>query len=551
MQQQKQQSKMQNDEIDAADSYEAGAASDASSSSGSSEITPEDGESRQEAEHARWYTDTILQSQLADYSSVRGCMVIRPYGYALWENIQQALDGMIKETGHENAYFPLFIPESFLKKEAQHVEGFAPECAVVTHGGGKKLDEPLIVRPTSETIINHTFAKWIQSWRDLPLLINQWANVVRWEMRTRLFLRTSEFLWQEGHTAHATATEAQREALTMLEVYRRLAEDWLALPVLVGEKSEAERFAGAVRTYCIEALMRDGKALQAGTSHFLGQNFAKAFEIKFQSQGGGLEYVWQTSWGASTRLIGAIILGHGDEKGLMLPPKVAPIQVVIVPIYKTDEEKSKIIQACRKLVEQVKNTRWSAGDYSANIRIKIDEREQFTPGWKFNHWEQKGVPIRLNLGPKDIDKGVVEIIRRDTGEKMRDVPQASLAEDLPKLLEAVHNGLYQRALKYRQENTHQVGNYAEFQKVIDEKGGFIEANWCGKGECEAQIKADTKATIRAMLFNDSDSNSGAAGGGASGAGAVGASGVAGARVTGNCIRCDSNAARRAFFARAY
>src|SRR5262249_20488736 len=362
-------------------------------------------EKGKEAERARWYTDTILQTELAEYSPVKGCMVIRPYGYALWENIQRALDQMIKDTGHQNAYCPMFIPESFLKKEEEHVEGFAPECAVVTHGGGKELEEPLIVRPTSETIINHMFAKWVQSWRDLPILINQWANVVRWEMRTRLFLRTTEFLWQEGHTAHATAEEAEEEARKMLGVYKDLAENWLALPVLTGEKTEKERFAGAVRTYCIEAMMRDGKALQAGTSHFLGQNFAKAFEIQFQDKDGNLEYAWQTSWGVSTRLVGAIVLGHGDDKGLILPPKVAAIQFGIVPIYKTDDERGLVSEHAARLARELSE---------AGFRVHFDDRDNYTPGFKFNHWEQKGVPIRINIGPKDIANEVVEIARRDT-----------------------------------------------------------------------------------------------------------------------------------------
>jgi prolyl-tRNA synthetase len=440
---------------------------------------------------AKWYTSTILEAELADYAPVKGCMVIRPYGYALWERIQAALDAMIKATGHQNAYFPLFIPESFLKKEAQHVEGFAPECAVVTHGGGKKLEEPLIVRPTSETIINHMFSKWVQSWRDLPILINQWANVVRWEMRTRLFLRTLEFLWQEGHTAHATADEAEEEAKKMLECYRVLAEDWLALPVLTGEKTEKERFAGAVRTYCIEALMRDGKALQAGTSHFLGQNFAKAFDIKFQSAEGGLEYAWQTSWGASTRLVGAIILGHGDDKGLILPPKVAPIQVVIVPIYKSDEEKASVMERCQAIAEQLKDV----------ARVHLDARDNYTPGFKFNHWEQKGVPIRLNIGPKDVANNVVEIARRDTREKIRGVAQAGLANEIAGLLEAVQKNIFNSALEYRKANTHFAKDYKEFQQILSEKTGFIEAYWAGSNEDEAKVKEETKATIRVIPFD--------------------------------------------------
>jgi prolyl-tRNA synthetase len=448
-------------------------------------------ESEKEQERSKWYTDIVQQAELADYAPVKGCMVIKPYGYALWERIQGALDGMIKETGHQNAYFPLLIPESFLKKEAQHVEGFAPECAVVTHGGGKKLEEPLIVRPTSETIINHMFSKWVQSWRDLPLLINQWANVVRWEMRTRLFLRTLEFLWQEGHTAHATADEAEAEAKQMLEVYRTLAEDWLALPVLTGEKTERERFAGAVRTYCIEALMRDGKALQAGTSHFLGQNFAKAFDIKYQSKEGGLEFVWQTSWGVSTRLIGAIILGHGDDKGLILPPKVAPIQVVIVPIYKTDEEKASVFACCERIAAELK----------PSVRVHFDNRDNYTPGFKFNHWEQKGVPIRLNIGPKDVAQNVVEIARRDTREKIRGVAQASVANEIAGLLIAIQKNIFNSALEYRKANTHFAKDYAEMKELLDKKAGFVEAYFDGTSDDEAKIKEETKATVRVVPFN--------------------------------------------------
>lgn len=476
----------------------------------------QDDEKGKDAERARWYTDTILQSELADYSPVKGCMVIRPYGYALWEHIQRSLDQMIKDTGHSNAYFPLFIPESFMAKEKEHVEGFAPECAVVTHGGGKKLEEPLIVRPTSETIINFMFAKWVQSWRDLPILINQWANVVRWEMRTRLFLRTTEFLWQEGHTAHATAEEAEEEAQRMLGVYRDFAEGYMALPVLTGEKTANERFAGAVRTYSIEAMMRDAKALQAGTSHFLGQNFAKAFDIKYQSAEGGLEYAWQTSWGVSTRLVGAIILGHGDEKGLILPPRLAPIQAVIVPIYKSDEEKSKVFERCAQLQEQLK----------ASVRVHFDRREQYTPGWKFNHWEQKGVPVRLNVGPRDVANNVVEIARRDTGEKLRNVSMSGLENELAKLLVAVQQGIYDRALQFRKENTREVADYAEFKSSLEERNGFIEAPWCGSSACEGAVKDDTKATIRVIPFGSD-------------------------RVEGKCIKCGGASERKVVFAKAY
>ncbi len=473
-------------------------------------------EKGKEAERARWYTDTILQSELADYSPVKGCMVIRPYGYALWEQIQKALDQMIKDTGHSNAYFPMLIPESFMTKEKDHVEGFAPECAVVTHGGGKKLEEPLIVRPTSETIINYMFAKWVQSWRDLPLLINQWANVVRWEMRTRMFLRTTEFLWQEGHTAHATAAEAEEEAQRMLGVYKDFAENWMALPVLTGEKTETERFAGAVRTYSIEAMMRDAKALQAGTSHFLGQNFAKAFEIRFQQAEGGLEYAWQTSWGVSTRLVGAIILGHGDEKGLILPPRLAPIQIVIVPIYKSDAEKATVLERC----DQVYNT------LKPIARVHLDRREQYTPGWKFNHWEQKGVPVRINIGPKDVAANVVEIARRDTGEKMRGVQMDGLEKQLEQLLSTVQASIFERALAFRKENTRQIADYADFKSIMEEKNGFVEAHWCGKTACEASIKEETKATIRVIPFDWK-------------------------AVDGKCIRCGTATDKRVVLAKAY
>lgn len=448
-----------------------------------------------ESDRSKWYTDTILQAELADYAPVKGCMVIRPYGYALWEQIQTALDRMIKETGHSNAYFPLLIPESFMTKEKEHVEGFAPECAVVTHGGGKKLEEPLVIRPTSETIINHMFAKWVQSWRDLPILINQWANVVRWEMRTRLFLRTLEFLWQEGHTAHASEVEAEEEARKMLEVYRILAEDWLALPVLTGTKTERERFAGAVRTYCIEALMRDGKALQAGTSHFLGQNFAKAFEIQFQNRDGVLEHAWQTSWGVSTRLVGAIVLGHGDDKGLILPPKIAPIQVVIVPIYKTDAEKDTVTAKCREIETML----------NPHARVHFDARDNYTPGFKFNHWEQKGVPLRLNIGPKDVANNVVEIARRDSGEKIRNVSQSSLIEEVPALLATIQKAIFERALKFRADNTVSVSSYDEFKKVLAEKNVFVEAYWAGSSDDEGQVKDETKATIRCIPFAQSNS----------------------------------------------
>jgi prolyl-tRNA synthetase len=466
---------------------------------------------------SRWYTDTVINAELADYAPVKGCMVIKPYGYALWENIKDALDRMIKDTGHQNAYFPLFIPESFLKKEAEHVEGFAPECAVVTHGGGKKLEEPYVVRPTSETIINYMFAKWVQSWRDLPLLINQWANVVRWEMRTRLFLRTAEFLWQEGHTAHATEIEAEEEARKMLEVYRQLAEDWLALPVLTGEKTERERFAGAVRTYCIEAMMKDGKALQAGTSHFLGQNFAKAFGIEFQNQSGQLEHAWQTSWGVSTRLVGAVVLGHGDDKGLILPPKIAPTQVVIVPIYKTDQEKDTVLQNCRTLAQTLKEQ---------NVRVHLDDRDNLTPGYKFNHWELRGVPIRLNVGPRDVASKVVEIARRDTGEKIRGVAQNNIAFEIEGLLGAIQKSMFERAKNFRSDNTHEARDYAEFKDILGKGNYFIQCYFDGNSEDEGRIKEETKATVRCIPF-------------------------AQANTPGKCMYTGRDTARRVIFARSY
>jgi prolyl-tRNA synthetase len=468
-------------------------------------------------EDENWYSNAVRNAELADYSPVKGCMVIRPYGYALWENIQRALDKMIKDTGHQNAYFPMFIPESFLQKEKEHVEGFAPECAVVTHGGGKKLEEPLIVRPTSETIINHMFAKWVQSWRDLPLLINQWANVVRWEMRTRLFLRTTEFLWQEGHTAHATPEEAEEETLKMLEVYRQLSEEWLALPVLTGRKTENERFRGAVRTYCIEAMMRDGKALQAGTSHNLGQNFAKAFGIQFQSKEGPLEFAWQTSWGVSTRLVGALVLGHGDEKGLILPPKIAPHQVVIVPIYKTDEEKATVLERCRQIEAQLKD----------KVRVHLDARDQHTPGYKFNHWEVRGVPVRFNIGPKDVANNVVEVAIRHSGEKVRGVSQDGLLEHTLQLLDKVQKDLFERALQFRKDNTREAKSYDEFKQILDKDAGFINAPWCKDDACELKIKEETKATIRCIPFDWKP--------------APGS----------KCIRCDKDTDQRVVFARAY
>lgn len=461
--------------------------------------------SRQQ-DYSQWYNDLILKGGLADYSAVRGCMVIKPYGYALWENMRDQLDKMFKETGHENAYFPLFIPKSFLSKEAAHVEGFAKECAVVTHyrlindpnGGGiivdpeAKLEEELIIRPTSETIIWNTYKTWIQSYRDLPLLINQWANVVRWEMRTRLFLRTAEFLWQEGHTAHATAQEAIDETLQMLNVYAAFAEEWMAMPVIKGVKSINERFAGAEDTYCIEALMQDGKALQAGTSHFLGQNFAKAFDVKFSDKQNKLDYVWATSWGVSTRLIGALVMAHSDDEGLVLPPKLAPIQVVFIPIYKGEEQKKLIDEKVKELMIKFK---------AIGIKVKYDDNDNNRPGWKFAEYEMKGVPVRIAIGARDLEKNVVEVARRDTKEKMT-VSIDGLAEAIFVLLNDIQKNIYSKAKKYRDKNISRADTWEEFEKLLDGPGGFISAHWDGTAETENKIKELTKATIRCIPLNN-------------------------------------------------
>jgi prolyl-tRNA synthetase len=485
--------------------------------------------SSREDNYSQWYTDLVTKADLAENSAVRGCMVIKPYGYAIWERMQAALDKMFKDTGHQNAYFPLFIPKSFFSKEASHVEGFAKECAVVTHyrlknsedGKGivvdedARLEEELIVRPTSETIIWDTYRNWIQSYRDLPLLINQWANVVRWEMRTRLFLRTAEFLWQEGHTAHATMEEAVAEAEQMLRVYAEFAEDWMALPVLQGVKSPNERFAGAVETYCIEALMQDGKALQAGTSHFLGQNFAKAFDVKFLSRENKQEYVWATSWGVSTRLMGALVMAHSDNNGLVVPPKLAPYQVVIVPIYRNDEQmKSISVKALeiKKLLE------------SRNIRVKFDDRDTQKPGFKFTEWEFKGVPLRIAIGPRDLENETVEVARRDTLEKevlqMKDIDQK-----VENLLEQIQKNLYQKALDFRNMSTFKVDSWVDFLEQI-EKGGFILAHWDGTPETEQKIKEETKATIR-LIPIDGDPKEG------------------------TCVYSGRPSKQRVYFARAY
>lgn len=443
-------------------------------------------------DYSKWYIDIVTRAELADYSPVKGCMVIRPNGYALWENIQNILDRMFKDTGHVNAYFPLLIPESFMHKEAEHVEGFAPECAVVTHGGGKKLDESLYIRPTSETIIWSMYSKWINSYRDLPLLINQWANVLRWEMRTRLFLRTTEFLWQEGHTAHATEQEALEETYRMLDVYSDFAENFMAIPVLKGIKSENERFAGAVETFCIEALMQDGKALQAGTSHFLGQNFAKAFDVKFASKEGKLEHVWATSWGVSTRLVGALIMAHSDDNGLVLPPKLAPIQIVIVPIYKNNEQQKLVFNKAKEIKKTLE---------AQNLLVKFDDRDTHKPGWKFNEYEFKGVPVRIAIGPRDVENGTVEIARRDLLTK-EIVAVDQIVPRVSSLLHDIQDTLFKRALSFREENTRHAGTWKEFTEILDNKGGFILAHWDGTAETEQKIKEETKATIRCIPFDD-------------------------------------------------
>lgn len=453
-------------------------------------------------DYSEWYNELVKKADLAEHSDVRGCMVIKPYGYAIWEKMQAELDRMFKETGHSNAYFPLFVPKSYLSKEAAHVKGFAKECAVVTHyrlknaedGSGlivdpdAKLEEELIVRPTSETVIWNTYKKWIQSYRDLPLLINQWANVVRWEMRTRLFLRTTEFLWQEGHTAHATSQEAVDETLQMLDVYAEFAENYMAMPVIKGVKTESERFPGALDTYCIEALMQDGKALQAGTSHFLGQNFAKAFDVKFANKEGKLDLVWGTSWGVSTRLMGALIMAHSDDDGLVLPPKLAPIQVVIVPIYKGDDQKAAISEKAEAMVKALR---------AKGISVKYDDRDTHKPGWKFAEYELKGVPLRIAMGPRDLENGTVELARRDL--KTKEVVAIDGIEDkVENLLVEIQETIYKKAFDFRRGLTTQVDDYAEFKKVLDEKGGFVEAHWDGSAETEAQIKEETKATIRCI-----------------------------------------------------
>lgn len=482
-------------------------------------------------DYSLWYNELVKKADLAEHSDVRGCMVIKPYGYSIWEKMQQALDKMFKDTGHTNAYFPLFVPKSLFEAEEQNAEGFAKECAIVSHyrlkndpnKPGKlmvdpeaKLEEELVVRPTSEAIIWSTYKKWIQSYRDLPLLINQWANVVRWEMRTRLFLRTAEFLWQEGHTAHATADEAVKETVQMLDVYADFAENFMAMPVIKGRKSEGERFPGAVDTYCIEAMMQDGKALQAGTSHFLGQNFAKAFNVQFASREGKLEYVWGTSWGVSTRLMGALIMAHSDDDGLILPPRLAPIHVVIVPIFKTDDEQSRISAKAEEIMGLLRKN---------GLSVKYDNRDTHKPGFKFAEWELKGVPVRIAIGPRDLENGTAEIARRDTKEK-KTIRLDEVASTIPSLLEEIQQNIYGRSKKFRDEKTTEVNSFDEFKKVLDDKGGFVSAHWDGTIETEQAIKEKTKATIRCIPLT-------------------------GKEEAGKCVYSGKPSGRRVLFARAY
>lgn len=467
---------------------------------------------KQSEDFSQWYTDVILKADLVDYSPVKGCMVIKPHGYAIWENMQREMDQRFKATGHKNAYFPLFIPESLLQKEAEHVEGFAPEVAWVTAGGKEELAERIAVRPTSETIICSMYSKWIRSYRDLPVLYNQWCNVVRWEKSTRPFLRTSEFLWQEGHTAHADEKDAEEETLKMLEVYREFAENVLAVPVIVGRKSEKEKFAGALRTYTMEALMLDGKALQAGTSHNLGQHFAKVFDIQYLDRDGELKYVWTTSWGTSTRMVGGVIMVHGDDRGLVLPPKVAPCQAVIVPVA---QHKDGVLEKAQELYSALKET----------FRVELDDRDTYSPGWKFNEWELKGVPVRLEIGPRDIQKNQAVVVRRDTGEKT-EMSLDGIAENLNKLMQDIHNSIYAKALRFREENTHVALTFEDFQNIIEKKPGFVKAMWCGSPACEAEIKAKTGATTRCLPFEQE-------------------------KLGDTCVVCGEKADKMAYYARAY
>ena len=440
--------------------------------------------------YSQWYLDVISAGKLADYAPVKGCMVIRPSGFAIWEAMQARLDRMFKETGHVNAYFPLLIPKHFMEKEAEHVEGFSPECAVVTHGGGKELEEPLMIRPTSETVIGHMYSQWIQSYRDLPVLINQWCNVLRWEMRTRLFLRTSEFLWQEGHTAHETEEEAQEETMRMLEIYRRFQEEDLAIPVIPGLKTESEKFPGAIATYCIEAMMQDGKALQAGTSHNLGQNFAKAFDITFLDRKNEQSHAWTTSWGVSTRMIGGLIMTHSDDDGLIIPPRIAPVQVVIIPIFTNDSERAETKAFAESIAERLKSR-------LDRLKVVIDHRDDLRPAEKFFHWLQQGIPVRIEVGPRDVAKQCGMVARRDVREK-ESVELESITVHVCDLLEKIQENLFQRALEFREQNTRRAKNYEEFCEIMKKEGGFVKAHWNGSPEVEAKIKGDTKATIRCI-----------------------------------------------------
>ncbi len=472
------------------------------------EITPKS------EDFSKWYTEIIRRAELADYAPMKGMMIIRPYGFAIWENIQRLLDNRIKETGHVNAYFPMFIPETFLQKEIDHLEGFSPEVAWVTQGGAEELEERLAVRPTSEAIIGHMYAKWIKSWRDLPVLINQWANIVRWEKVTRLFLRTTEFLWQEGHTAHETSEEAEQETLMILDLYREFVESELAVPVLSGKKTARERFAGALETYAIEALMSDGKALQMGTTHNLGQHFSKVFNIRFEDRDQKLQYVWQTSWGVSTRLVGSVIMAHGDDSGLRFPPRIAPVQIVIIPIS-IGSWKTEVLPTAQKLEQELKKAGW---------RVKLDAREEFTPGWKFSEYEMKGIPVRIEIGPRDIQNKQAIVVRRDTMAKEA-VSLESLQEKIPQILADIQDSMLANARQFLADNTREVENYQDFKSVLESKRGFIKAFWCGEQDCEDKIKEETMATIRVVPLEQ--------------------------KQKGKCVLCQSDAGQKVYFARAY
>ena len=466
---------------------------------------------------SKWYGEIIRKAELADYAPMKGMMIIRPYGYAIWENLREQLDRRIKESGHSNAYFPLFIPESFLAKETEHLEGFSPEVAWVTHGGQDELEERLAVRPTSEAIIGSMYSKWIKSWRDLPVLINQWANIVRWEKVTRPFLRTTEFLWQEGHTVHETSEEAQDETLMILSMYKEFVESELAIPVVSGIKSEREKFAGALATYAIEALMSDGKALQMGTSHNLGQHFSKVFNIRYEDRNQNIQYAWQTSWGVSTRLVGALIMSHGDDSGLQLPPRIAPVQAVIVPIS-LGNWKEEVLPTAAKLKDEL---------IQGGVRVELDQREEFTPGWKFSEWEMRGVPLRIEIGPRDIKKSQVVCVRRDSGHK-EPVPIDSLKTILPELLADIQKSLYEKAMEFQTTNTHDIETYEEFTSILEEKRGFLRTFWCGNSDCEEKIKDETMATIRVILLENDQQ-----------------------KAEGKCVLCGEKSDQLAYFARAY